>query len=81
MIIKIRIYSTTLVIYYLTLRNALGYPHFLIMDESMSIKDTQSLSNNLQSDIIELDVSRHHLRQMVEVRDDIVNQIWTTFEG
>ena len=47
----------------------------------MSIKDTQSLSNNLQSDIIELDVSRHHLRQMVEVRDDIGNQIWTTFEG
>ena len=47
----------------------------------MVVEDTQNLSNNLHSDIIELDVIRHHLRQMTRVKGDIANQIWATFEG
>ena len=50
-------------------------------NESLIVEDTQNLWVNLQINIIELDVSRHHLREMARVRDDIVNQIWTTFEG
>ena len=45
----------------------------------MIVEDTHNLSTNLKRDIIELDVSRYHL--MTRVRDDITNQIWTTFEG
>ena len=50
-------------------------------NKSMIIEDTQNLSANLKSNIIELDVSLHHLREMAQVRDDIANQIWATFEG
>ncbi|KAL4011963.1 hypothetical protein IC575_029030 [Cucumis melo] len=50
-------------------------------NELMIVEDTHNLSANLQSDIIELDVSRQHLREMARARDDIANQIWATFEG
>ena len=49
-------------------------------NESMNVGDTQNLSVNLQSDMIKLDVSRHHLRAMTRARHDIANQIWATFE-
>ena len=50
-------------------------------NESMIVEDTYNLSDNLQSDIIELHMSRRHLRELTRMRDDIVNQIWTTFKG